>query len=69
MIKYGKTKFGNQRYICRKCGKTRVENYIYQAYKSDINYNIIQLIKAGFFIQFHFYFFSFVSTPDTDFFA
>lgn len=27
MIKYGKTKSGSQRYICRACGKTRVKNY------------------------------------------
>ncbi|QSW88416.1 IS1 family transposase [Flavobacterium endoglycinae] len=47
MIKYGKTKSGNQRYICRACGKTRVENYAYLAYKGDINQNIIQLTKEG----------------------
>ncbi|MCD0472680.1 IS1 family transposase [Flavobacterium sp. JAS] len=47
MIKYGKTKSGNQRYICRVCGKTRVENYAYLAYKGDINQNIIQLTKEG----------------------
>nr|WP_317192640.1 IS1 family transposase [Flavobacterium geliluteum] len=47
MIKYGKTKSGNQRYICRVCGKTKVENYAYLAYKGDINQNIIQLTKEG----------------------
>ncbi|MBP4137253.1 IS1 family transposase [Flavobacterium sp. P7388] len=47
MIKYGKTKSGVQRYICRVCGKTRVENYVYLAYKGDINQNIIQLTKEG----------------------
>ncbi|KIA91797.1 transposase [Flavobacterium sp. KMS] len=47
MIKYGKTKSGNQRYICRACGKTRVKNYAYLAYKGDINQNIIQLTKEG----------------------
>ncbi|WP_163394154.1 IS1 family transposase [Flavobacterium limi] len=47
MIKYGKTKSGNQRYICRACGKTRVENYTYLAYKAEINQNIIQLTKEG----------------------
>ncbi|MFV8344042.1 hypothetical protein [Flavobacterium sp. XS2P39] len=47
MTKYGKTKSGNQRYICKLCKKTRVENYIYQAYKSDTNKNIIQLTKEG----------------------
>ncbi len=47
MIKYGKTKSGNQRYICKLCKKTRVENYIYQAYKPDIDKNIIQFTKEG----------------------
>ncbi|MDX6182029.1 IS1-like element transposase [Flavobacterium sp. Fl-77] len=47
MIKYVKTKSGNQRYICRVFGKTRVENYAYLAYKGDINQNIIQLTKEG----------------------
>ena len=47
MIKYGKTKSGNQRYICKLCRKTRVENYAYQAYKPDIDGNIIQLTKEG----------------------
>lgn len=47
MIKYGKTKSGNQKYICRVCRKTRVENYTYQAYKPDMNKNIIQFTKEG----------------------
>jgi len=47
MIKYGKTKSGNQRYICRACGKTKVENYAYLAYKAEINQNIRQLTKEG----------------------
>ncbi|MFB9076179.1 IS1 family transposase [Flavobacterium procerum] len=47
MIKYGKTRSSSQRYICRVCGKTRVENYRYQAYNVDINHNIIQLTKEG----------------------
>lgn len=47
MIKYGKTKSGNQRYICKMCKKTRVENYTYQAYNADINPNIILLTKEG----------------------
>lgn len=47
MIKYGKTKSGNQRYSCKLCKKTRVENYNYQAYKSDINENIILFTKEG----------------------
>ncbi len=47
MIKYGKTKSGNQRYICKLCRKTRVENYTYQAYKPYIDGNIVQLTKEG----------------------
>lgn len=47
MIKYGKTKSGNQRYICKLCKKTRVENYIYQAFKPYIDRKIIQLTKEG----------------------
>lgn len=47
MIKYGKTKSGIQRYICKLCKKTRVENYNYQAYKPDINNNIILFTKEG----------------------
>jgi insertion element IS1 protein InsB len=47
MIKYGKTKSGNQRYICKLCKKTRVENYTYQAYRPDMNKNIIEFTKEG----------------------
>ena len=47
MIKYGKTKSGNQRYICKVCGKTKMKNYTYNAYKSDINKNIILFTKEG----------------------
>lgn len=47
VIKYGKTKSGNQRYICRLCRKTKVENYIYKAYQPEINSNIILFTKEG----------------------
>lgn len=47
MIKYGKTKCGNQRYICKRCKRTRVGNYVYQAYKPDTDKNIIQFTKEG----------------------
>lgn len=47
MIKYGKTKSGNQRYICKRCKRTRVENYVYQVYKPDTDKNIIQFTKEG----------------------
>jgi insertion element IS1 protein InsB len=47
MIKYGKTKSGNQRYICKLCNKTRVENYIYRAYDPNIDSDIIVFTKEG----------------------
>ena len=47
MMKYGKTKSGNQRYICKRCKKTRVENYIYQAYQPNTNKKSIQFTKEG----------------------
>jgi IS1 family transposase/transposase-like protein len=47
MIKYEKTKSASQRYICITCGKTRVRNYVYRAYRNDTNQKIIQLIKQG----------------------
>nr|WP_315190031.1 IS1 family transposase [uncultured Flavobacterium sp.] len=47
MIKYGKTKSGNQRYICKLCNKTRVGNYIYKAYLPNINTDIILFTKEG----------------------
>jgi insertion element IS1 protein InsB len=47
MIKYGSTKSGNQRYQCKKCKKTKVGHYVYTAYESHINQNIIMLTKEG----------------------
>ncbi|TDO96093.1 hypothetical protein [Flavobacterium sp. 245] len=47
MIKYEKTKSGNQRYIFKLCRRTRVENYANQDYKSCIDGNIVQLTKEG----------------------
>lgn len=47
MIKYEKTKSANQRYICQLCSKTRVENYTYRAYKTDMNKNIIQFTEKS----------------------
>ncbi|MFV0181958.1 hypothetical protein OBK15_07270 [Empedobacter falsenii] len=47
LIKYVKTKNGNQRYKCKNCQKTSVEIYHYNAYLSTINFNIIQLTKEG----------------------
>ena len=47
MVKYGRTKSGNQRYICKSCNKTRVADYFYNACKADTNHNIILLTKEG----------------------
>lgn len=47
LIKYGKTKTGTQRYLCKKCGKTKVASYLYLAYCPEINYKIISLTKEG----------------------
>lgn len=47
MIKYGKTKSGNQRYICKLYRKTRVKYYTYQAYKTYIDGSTVQLTKEG----------------------
>ncbi|MCL9807713.1 IS1 family transposase [Flavobacterium amniphilum] len=46
-IKYGKTKSGNQRFICKICGTTKVEAYIYKAYNSEVNSKIILFTKEG----------------------
>jgi IS1 family transposase/transposase-like protein len=47
VIKYGKTKAGNQRYICKMCGKTKVVNYTYKAYQTGTDDNIILFTKEG----------------------
>lgn len=47
MIKYGTTKSGNQRYYCKSCKKTKVCHYLYKAYNTCINQNIIILTKEG----------------------
>lgn len=47
MVKYGKTKSGKQRFICKNCKKTQVENYTYQAYQPNINQQTITLTKEG----------------------
>jgi len=47
IIKYGRTKAGNQRYICKLCSKTKVLNYIYKAYQTGTDDNIIQFTKEG----------------------
>lgn len=47
MIKNGKTPYGKQRFICRNCKKSRVENYKSNAYQSDLNQQIIILTNEG----------------------
>ncbi|ELY2018759.1 IS1 family transposase, partial [Flavobacterium psychrophilum] len=47
VIKYGKTKSGKQRYLCRKCSKSQVDYYTYNAYNPELNKNIILLTKEG----------------------
>lgn len=46
-IKYGKSRSGNQRYRCKSCGKTQVENYKYPAYEADVNSRIKLYLKEG----------------------
>lgn len=47
MVKNGKTLSGKQRYLCKICKATRVENYTYCAYQSNIDQQIILLTKEG----------------------
>lgn len=47
LIKYGKTKQQNQRFKCTACNKTQVEQYKYNAYKPNLNYQIVLLTKEG----------------------
>jgi IS1 family transposase len=47
MVKYGKTKSGKQRYICKYCKKSQVEKYSYTAYNKSINRKIVTLTKEG----------------------
>lgn len=47
MVKNGKTSYGKQRFICKTCKKSRVENYKSNAYQSELNQQIISLTKEG----------------------
>ena len=47
IIRYGKTGYGKQRYQCKKCKKTFIKDYSYQAYKADINSRITTYVKEG----------------------
>jgi insertion element IS1 protein InsB len=46
-IKHGKTIKGKQRHYCKTCKKTQQENYLYKAYKKDVNSNLVSLLKEG----------------------
>lgn len=47
LIKYGNSSANKQRYCCKNCNKTQVENYSYNAYDQNINQSIIVLTKEG----------------------
>jgi len=46
-VKNGKTRKGKQRFLCRSCSKTFITNYSYNAYKTNINQQIILFTKEG----------------------
>ncbi len=43
----GFTKAGKQRFLCKICGRTSIENYSYQAYGTTLNVNIARLTREG----------------------
>jgi transposase-like protein len=45
IIKNGHTKTGKQQYICKKCNHRFLDYYSYHAYRKEINFQIVQLIK------------------------
>lgn len=47
LIKYGFTKAGKQRYRCKQCNITTIEEYSYCAYNQKINSQIVALTKEG----------------------
>lgn len=47
LVKNGFSKAKKQRYKCKSCSKTIVENYTYNAYFSDINKQIVLLLTEG----------------------
>ncbi|WP_221391422.1 IS1-like element transposase [Dyadobacter sp. NIV53] len=46
-IRHGRSAQNKQRYYCKHCKSTRVENYSYTAQQPEINPNIISLTKEG----------------------
>ena len=47
IIKNGRTKTQKQQYFCKKCYKRFLDFYTYQAYRSGIDNDIIELTKEG----------------------
>lgn len=47
IIKNGTTKTKNQQYFCKKCNRRFLDYYSYNAYRKDINFQIIQFTKEG----------------------
>lgn len=47
LIKHGYSKSVKQRYKCKSCRRTQVDNYTYQACQPPINNQIINLTKEG----------------------
>jgi insertion element IS1 protein InsB len=47
LIKYGFTKIHKQRYLCKECKTTAVNNYKYNAYNKHINENIVAFTREG----------------------
>ncbi|WP_312769571.1 hypothetical protein [Epilithonimonas sp.] len=47
IIKNGHTKTGKQQHICKQCNHRFLNYYSYNAYRKDIDFLIIQLIKEG----------------------
>jgi len=47
LIKSGKTGTGKQRYCCKACGKRFIVDYSYNAYKTNMNKDIIVFTKEG----------------------
>ena len=46
-IKYGKTANAKQRYYCKQCRKTAVDQYTYHAYYTGTTHNIVALLCEG----------------------
>ncbi|MBA5791604.1 IS1 family transposase [Flavobacterium sp. xlx-214] len=47
VVKYGFSKAKKQRFKCKNCSKTQVQNYQYSAYLKETNAKIIVFVKEG----------------------